>query len=294
MTKPEADKNYFGKFLSELRTSRGFANINEYLRRYPLPMSHVHYRHLESGNRKIGIESAKEMSQALQADPRVFYYYLLKDSLADDVMDCFSVLSEEAGASTNSQAMNTLTADSEILFPSKECCAYLNEHFELMPVIWLVYSAPSVTLKDVAVLLERLNIAESAEEVILTLEKHGIVRTQRKIQGSNENKIERLKPSISFLHDRLGMRILQEQTETATNEYLQSPYPAVKDSVLIYNLMCLSDEDRQIVFERIKDFAQEAHRSAAKCKDSESSEPVFFSVVYAPRPEYRVDNDDEG
>lgn len=78
-----------GNYLRETRLSRGYTNVNEYLRKYQLPISYVYYRDIEIGKRKIGLESARVLCAALHVDYRVFYTHLLKDLLPKDVMDSF-------------------------------------------------------------------------------------------------------------------------------------------------------------------------------------------------------------
>ena len=109
--------------------SRGYNNVNEYLRKYQLPISYVYYRDIEIGKRKIGLESARVLCEALQVDYRVFYSHLLKDLLPPDVMDYFVHLIPQSDC-------NTFESDSQakelkvLLSETKQTIKQLDESFD--------------------------------------------------------------------------------------------------------------------------------------------------------------------
>lgn len=291
----DAHKTFFGTFLSELRVSRGFANINEYLRHYPVPISSVHYRHLESGNRKVSVDSAKELCETLQADSKVFYYNLLRDWLPEEFMAHFDSLSKSREHMQEAYQKAILQAsDSQILYPSTEACDYLNDHFELIPLLWFVYSMQVVNLEQIRQVAKLNGIAEPVEQVMHEFEKLGLIQIES-VQP-NEIVVRRLKASISFMHDKLGTRILLHETNRSLGHYSEARNPLLKDSILIYSLMSLSAENRQIIFSRIQDFIRAAHETIQESADvqSEKLDPVFYSFVYAPRHQYRLGDDDDG
>ncbi len=279
--------NFFGKYLSELRLSRGYSNTNEYLRRYPVEMSSVHYRHLESGNRKISIEAAKDLCDALQAEAKSFYCYLLKDSLPEEFMDFFVGLSNENEESVKQQYQRALmrALDSQVLFPSTETCEYLEAHFELMPVIWLVYSVARASLADIERIIQKNDICISSQEAVDKLIQLGLMRSE---QHADKNVVVRMKPSICFSHHDLGLRILQHETERSLSQYVLPRNPQLKDSVLILSLMSASPKTRKVMFQRIQDLIRELRIAAdvSFSTESEKSEPVFYSIVFAPRQQY--------
>jgi hypothetical protein len=73
--------------LRSLRLSRGFDSVNEYLRKYSLPITAAYYRDLESGRKSIGIDTAEQICHALDADMHAFYYNLLSDVIPLRVID---------------------------------------------------------------------------------------------------------------------------------------------------------------------------------------------------------------
>lgn len=286
------NNNHFGRYLSELRHSRGYTNTNEYLRKYPLAMSSVHYRHLESGNRKISIDSARELCQALQADAKVFYCNLLRDCLPEEFMDFFATLSRDKNLPSTVEDRDTLrqkyqnavmrALDSQVLFPSMEACDYLEKHFELMPIIWFIYSVPKVNLFDIDKIIQKNKLAISANDAVDALLRLSLVKKEI------GDAVVRVKPSICFSHHELGLRILKHETERSLKAYVQPRNPQLNESVLILSVMSASEESRKIIFKRIQDFVRKLRESAVvsfHANESES-EPVFYSIVFAPRGEY--------
>lgn len=274
-----------------MRLSRGFSNINEYLRRYPLAMSNVHYRHLESGNRKISIDSAKELCEALQADARAFYCNLLRDYLPEEFMDFFVTLSSLESPHTDKerkllkqqyQAAVMRSLDSQVFFPSNEACEYLAEHFELMPIIWFVYSVAKANLADIEKIIQKNKIAVSAQSVVDQLSRISLLKTE------GEGTIVRMKPSICFSHHELGLKILKHETDRSLAQYVQPRNPQLKDSVLILSVMSASAESRKIIFRRIQDLMRKLRESAdvSFYANESESEPVFYSIVFARCEQY--------
>lgn len=290
------NNNYFGNYLSELRRSRGYSNTNEYLRKYPIPMSNVHYRHLESGNRKIGTESARELCEALEADAKVFYCNLLKDSLPSEFMDFFVSLSTgDTGISSSSdqeavkqqyQSAVMHALESQVLFPTEAACQYLDVHFELLPLLWFIYSVKEANLKNIEALLLKNAIRASAVEIVNKFVQLGLVQTEM----HKELVVTRMKSSICFSHHDLGLKILRHETERALSEYVEPRNPELKDSVLILSVMSASKETRKIIFRRIQDIVSQLRQAAQVSFDdaSEDSQPVFYSIVFAPRKQYAV------
>lgn len=86
------DTNYLGQFLKALREQRGFENTHEYVKHYKLPVSYVYYTEIESGKKYLGLERAKQLCEALEADLFLFYSQLLKDILPAETQNDFLAL----------------------------------------------------------------------------------------------------------------------------------------------------------------------------------------------------------
>ncbi|MBX9771662.1 MAG: hypothetical protein K2X29_09840 [Candidatus Obscuribacterales bacterium] len=294
MTIDEPAKNSFGAYLKELRRSRGFANINEYLRSYPVPMSHVHYRHLESGNRNTSIDSAKELCEALRADTKVFYFNLLKDWLPEEFMDFFVTLSSEANSPQSKAERESVkrkyqkavmqALDSQVLFPSAEACDYLDERFELLPIVWFVYSVAQASLRDIERIAEKNGISVNIEKTVEELTRLGVLSTEK---SGNKVMVARMRPSICFSHHDLGLRILQHETRRSLSQYVLPRNPQLKESVLILSVMSASQQTRKIIFQRIQDFVRQIREGAeVSFKSGAKNEPVFYSITFAPCKRY--------
>lgn len=289
--------NSFGRYLSRLRAARGFSNTNEYLRQYPVPMSSVHYRHLESGNRKVSIDAAKDLCEALQADTKVFYFNLLRDWLPNEFMDffvsmdCDPVTSDgpadlaEVKQRYQEAVMRTLSA--QVLFPSSEACQYLEAHFDLLPLIWFVYSTENASVEGFQAIAHKNNIALPTEKTIDELQRLGLIFVEKQ---EKMIVISRVKSSISFSHNKLGLRILDYEIQKSLAQYDKSRNPHMRDSILILSVMSASEKTRKIIFKRIQDFVGEVREAADVSSKSktEDSEPVFYSLVFASRKECAV------
>lgn len=287
--------NHFGKYLSELRISRGYLNTNEYLRAYPIAMSSVHYRHLESGSRRVSIEAAKELCEALKVDAKVFYFHLLKDSLPEEFMDFFVAMAKETSYDSpvekneiNQQYQQAVmrTLSSRVHFPTIEACDYLEKHFELMPLIWFVYSTHSASLEEIQAIAQKNEITVPLEKHLDELAALGLILVKK---DSNKFIVSRVKPTISFSHHRLGLQILSHETNLSLSQYNKARNPELKEPILILSIMSVSEKTRKIIFRRIQDFVSESRAAAEISYNStEKSEPVFYSVVFAPQRQYSV------
>lgn len=282
-----ASTTALGNFLFQLRRSRGYSSVNEYLRKYYLPISHVHYRHLEAGSRKISIESAKVLCDGLQACPKEFYYHFLKDWLPSELMDCFVSLSggqhdfDDAKVAKRKSA--TPMKDKYVHFPDEECCDYLYEHFDLMPIVWFIYTVPKTNLDEIALIAKRNNISVSIEQVLDDFERYGLIR--RESVGAF---VQRIKPGISFRHHKLGSKIVQHEADLSLALYVDRKNPKLKEMMITSGLVALSPRSRQILYRRIHDIARNVKEASRENVEfsNEQVEPMFYSIVFAPRPQY--------
>ncbi len=71
--------SHLGKFLLDLRLSRGHQNIKAYVQEYALPISSTYYRDLELGKKQVSTDTAKVLCDALQAEESKFYRCFLQD-----------------------------------------------------------------------------------------------------------------------------------------------------------------------------------------------------------------------
>ena len=289
MNATDPSNNSFGEFLSSLRMARGFKNVSEYLRSYPIGISSVHYRHLESGERNISIEAAKQLCKELQAEPKSFYFNLLKDWMPTEIMDLLVPLSEkENDPESLYQSAIMRTLDSQIFFPDEQCCNYLSENFELMPVLWFIYSKPIASVVEVEKLALQHNIATPARVIVDEFVRLGLVQFS---EPNSSEVVQRVRPTVSFSHHRLGRMILEHEAKQFQGIFDEPDTSVRKDVLMSYSVMAISPQSRQIMFRRIQEFVRDVRSSAEQTYLSRenSSEPVFFSVVFAPRPQYRVE-----
>lgn len=82
-----------GKFLLNLRLSRGHENIKAYVQEYNLPISSTYYRDLELGKKQVSTETAKILCDALRADESDFYRSLLQDIIPAKALSMLTAVS---------------------------------------------------------------------------------------------------------------------------------------------------------------------------------------------------------
>lgn len=271
MNVQNSQKNSFGKFLSSLRIARGFENVSEYLRSYPIGISSVHYRHLESGERNISIEAAKQLCAELQAESKEFYFNLLSDWLPSEIMNFLLPLSERTEECESSYRRAVESArQNQVLFPEENCCNYLRDNFELLPIVWMVYSLPKIPLDTVEKFVLEKKISKSAQTISDDFEKFGLV------QLTPAGELQRVRPTISFVHHDLGRKIAEHQIEEMQAE----------DSLMSYSIASLSEQAQQIIFRRIQEFIRDTVNAAEDTYMCGSqSAPVFYSLVLASKSE---------
>ncbi len=281
MTASSSEKNSFGKFLSSLRLSRGFKNVSEYLRSYPIGISSVHYRHLESGERNISIEAAKQLCKGLQAEPKAFYFNLLNDWLPEEILNFLVPLSntQEDIEGLYRQAVSQAFA-TQILFPSNDACDYLASHFDLMAVLWFIYSVKKANLSDIQELISKNSTSLTAKDIVVEFVRLGLIQY---CDRNNFEEVERVRPLISFAHHPIGKIVLEHEAKNFQNILEKD---SEKNSAIFYcNLVPMTPQSRQIIFSRIREFLRDVRNAAeySYLSSAGNAEPVYYSVIYAPR-----------
>lgn len=280
MNLSDSSNNSFGEFLSALRKSRGYSNVSEYLRRYSLNISGVHYRQLESGERNISIESAKQLCSTLNADPKTFYFNLLRDWLPAEIMQYLVPLSDNDPDVLLAYRNAILQSASQVLYPDDQCCDFLMKHFEFMPIVWFIYSQPIVTLSEIGKLAQRCNISMPANALIDEFVRLGLVE----LVSDSSDCFRRFKPVVSFSHHPLGKTILAYEAKQFEDNICRQE-GLCSDSVVACSLIAITPEARQTMFRRIQEFERDVRNAAEDdyLSSEEVSEAVFYSVLFAPR-----------
>lgn len=85
--------SHLGKFLLDLRLSRGHQNIKAYVQEFAIPISSTYYRDLELGKKQVSTETAKVLCDALQANETEFYRCLLKDIIPEQALNVLTAVS---------------------------------------------------------------------------------------------------------------------------------------------------------------------------------------------------------
>lgn len=281
---------HLGNYLRSVRMSRGYTNVNEYLRSYKLPITYVYYREIEIGKRKLGLETAKSLCGALQVDSKAFYYHLLKDILPAEVTEHFKNMlparqrlsreeladeKESMDRAYRSSLLDALRLNFNIL--EKEAATYFQENLDLMPLLWFVHSEPETTESDLAAVAQTNGINKPIGKILDDFKRLGLIEIID--SGKGPKSIRRLFPTIAWRDKQLHSAYLLKETEKTLGQ--QGLNPSKDEPSIKYGVAMLTDEQRQRVMSRISDLLAEL-RSTNNSPELES-ELYYFSVLLASR-----------
>lgn len=115
-----------GKFLLNLRLSRGHDNIKAYVHEYALPISSTYYRDLELGKKQVSTETAKTLCDALLADETKFFHCWLKDIIPAKALSMLT-----AASITEQDHIENASIESNQLIDKQQILAEAQKAFEL-------------------------------------------------------------------------------------------------------------------------------------------------------------------
>lgn len=270
--------------------NRGYTNVNEYLRSYKLPITYVYYREIEIGKRKLGLETAKSLCEALNVDRKAFYYHLLKDILPGDVTEHFKHMLP-AGQRLNGQELaqdkqsideayrtsllNALRLNFTVL--ENEATRYFKENLDLMPLIWCIHSQPETTEDELESVAKSNGIEKSTRKILDDFQRLGLIEV---VSDKGSKIARRLLPTIAWRDRQLHAAYLLNETEKTIEQHRKgqaTDVPTIK-----YGMAMLTDEQRKRVMSRIADLLAELG-SGNNHNASSDSELYYFSVLLASR-----------
>jgi transcriptional regulator with XRE-family HTH domain len=220
-------QTHLGQFLQTLREERGFQSIQEYVRRYKLPVSYVYYTEVESGKKRIALETSKQLCAALEADQTSFYYHLLKDILPKDIQADFlsripiQQILDKQEKENKAQSINMAyrknqlsRMNKQIFYASNKSNAYLNKHPQLFPLLSAIYCVDSTSDNELEQLATRLGVNIPIDEVLTKFEELGIIECKQAKNASY--KIIKRKHNIIVTNDQsIFASVIKSETEIA-------------------------------------------------------------------------------
>lgn len=280
---------HLGNYLRQVRLNRGYTNVNEYLRCYKLPITYVYYREIEIGKRKLGLETARSLCEALEVDNKAFYYHLLKDILPADVTQHFKHLlpsrqrmsdeeltleKESTDQAYRNSFLNALRLNFTLL--EKEAARYFKDNLDLMPLLWCVHSEPEVTEADLEAVATANEINKPIRKIIDDFKRIGVIDV---VQANGKTIIRRLFSTIAWRDKELNSSYLLQEMEKTIDQKQNSDND--DEPTVRYGVAMLTDDQRDKVLTRISDILAEL--KSGDSNDDAASELYYFSILLASR-----------
>jgi len=281
---------HLGNYLRSVRLNRGYTNVNEYLRSYKLPITYVYYREIEIGKRKLGLETARSLCEALDVDSKAFYYHLLKDILPGDVTEHFKHMlpagqrlsGEELAQEKQSidEAYRTSFLDAlrlNFTMLEKEATKYFKENLDLMPLLWCIHNEPETTEADLESVAKTNGIDKSISKILDDFKRIGLIEV---VSEKGVKTVRRLLPTIAWRDRQLHSSYLLNETEKTIEQHKNAE--SGDEPTIKYGMAMLTDEQRKRVMSLIADLLAEL-RSSNDNSHAADSELYYFSVLLATR-----------
>jgi len=290
-------QTHLGRFLSTLREQRGYESIQEYVRHYQLPVSYVYYTEIESGKKRLSLETSKQLYIALEADQTSFYYHLLRDILPDNIQTEFlnripiqQVLDKKEKTSKaqsikEAYQKNQLSRlNRKIVYVSDEADDYLKANPLLNSLISAIYCVPSTSDKELEQLAIRLGISDPIEAILSKFEELELI----KIVDANDKQYR----IISRLHDivvtndrSIFAKAIESETRHAVTETAQASVAGADQANCFYGMIGLTKQKQEELRMHIADL--DAEFDAYHLKDADGM-PQLMTIVFSPAREYSL------
>ncbi len=274
---------HLGQFLRTLREQRGYESIQEYARQYQLPVSYVYYTEIESGKKKISLESSKQLCEALGADIVSFYYHVLKDILPAHVQDDFLSLvplhrvtdpedlakksRQIAQAYQKNQLSRLSSATSSMSEKGDLFFAQYPELHALVASIYCVSCTSDIELQKVAT---QLGITMPVDEIIAKFQELGIIE----VNEGEPRLIKRLYDIIVTSDQRALSNIVKAETERVIQK---------KEGTYYFGIVGLTKQKQKEFRALLADL--DAEFDSYHLQESDG-EPQLMTVVFSPVKEY--------
>lgn len=267
------------------------------MRNYLLPISAVYYREIESGKRKIALESASQLCEALQIDYADFYYYLLKDILPPQVESAFTSLmppqpeldqmAQETKKQKVQQAYQKNFVDrlkQRVGYMNAETEAYFHQHPQFMQFLTSIYCQAETSDKELEQLLGKESQNISIKQVLNDFERLGLVRlTNDPISGTTN--IERSYNYIIIRDQKLLAQRLLHETQISVGKMPGSSDQMQNDDIIAHGIVGLTKEEYQEILTQLADLISEFRAAHGQGVDLD---PYVLTLLVTPQANYRL------
>jgi hypothetical protein len=284
-----------GQFLRSVRLARAYSNINEYMRRYVLPISDVYYREIESGKRKISIDSAKELCEALQIDYADFYYHLLQDILPQEVQgDFISCLPKPIPLDDSAKELKKQQVklayqknfvdrlEKRIGYMNEESESYFHQHPQYVKFLTSIYCKPKTSEAELRRILEHDSEQTGLEQVLEDFERLGLIKLSPAV---GDRIIERAYNYIIIRDQKLlALRLLYETKVSIDNSCADVPHRKQAE-LLIHGIVGLNKNQYQEILTQLADLISQfraAHEQGTEV------DPYLLALLITPQLDYRL------
>lgn len=298
MTKKEKrNATKLGLFLCSVRQSRGYSNINEYLRNYSLPISDVYYREIESGKRQVAMETASQLCEALQIDYADFYYYLLKDILPQEVESAFTTAMppqpdlDQAALDIKKQKVQQAYQKNfvdrlkqRVGYMNAETEAYFHQHPQFMPFLTSIYCQAKTSEKELTQLLEKDCHNISIKQVLSDFQHLGLIKLANDpLTGSTV--IERSYNYIIIRDQKLLAQRLLQETQLSISKRTGNSDRQKSDDLIVHGIVGLTEAEYQAVLTQLADLISEFRAAHGQGADLD---PYLLTLLITPQTSYRL------
>lgn len=280
--------------MRNLREQRGYESIQEYARAYHLPVSYVYYTEIESGKKKIALETSKELCEALDVDFISFFYHLLKDILPADIQDDFlslvplhkvtdpEDLTNKATKIKQAYQKNQLSRLNSAISPMSDAAdIFLANHLDLHALVASIYCVSCTSEPELEKVAKQIGITMPIGEIISKFKELGIIE----VQEGNPRLIKRLYDIIVTKDQRALAGVVKYETDQAIEEMEQNWTGSADEATCFYGVLGLSKEKQEEFRAQLADLDAEFDSYDLQGSDRE---PQLMTAIVSPARQYML------
>lgn len=297
----KVSKTNLGRFLYSERIRRGYESTSEYLKNYAnIPISESYYRDIESGRKTIKVDKAETLCKALKLDKREFYYHILSNILPSDVLKEILKPIDNTSFESPSEEFEKINQQMSVLrkayekrlieepyIVDTEIVKYLEENFEVLPLIHFIYMKKICSFKELEEIISKNCIKKPFEQMIDEFEKSNIAIVDRKEKTVTRHRkifrIPRTDVGIRF-KDKFIKSEIDETIRMSNREQIIGP-----DNTFAYSsIVCIEHGDSlNRISDKLTDLLAELEVEESSL-DEEGTTPYFISVIFSSREKYTI------
>lgn len=292
----------FGSFLHRLRILRGYESVADFLRERTIPFTANYYRDVEAGRKKLSVEAAVTLHEALELDDAettdYFWHYfrdVLPLGLHEALLGKRTLVAEGSltdlnhrngdDAELRRRALALARYQREFVADDR-VAALFDAHFDLLPVMTFVYMVERAGEAEVARVCERIGVTwdERAHEFLAEIcsveddaDGRWYVRRAPVLRMPNDD-------AGTALKDRFALHETARSIGRPSSGELFPPGGTYRHSMMV----ALPASALERIQRRLADLVTEIEVAAntGGQLDNPDCTPYFVEVVISGRPDY--------